>query len=178
MLRVFVDQDFDHDILRGLRLHLPDLDAITALQAGLDRKPDPEILAWAAGQNRIVVTHDRNTMPAHAYDRVRKGERMAGVFVVPRQMPVGKAISELELLIACSLEGEWFSWSFFCRCKLRCRSSLDRVCPTTSTPATLSKIVEIPQGVFKNWATKCGHPGSWDRLSIRGHHKVASTWAR
>ena len=55
MLRVFVDQDFDHDILQGLRLHLPDIDAVTALQAGLGRKSDPEILTWAAGQNRIVV---------------------------------------------------------------------------------------------------------------------------
>lgn len=107
MLRIFVDQDFDHDILRGLRLHLPVLDAVTALQVGLDRKSDPKILTWAAGQNRVVVTHDRNTMPAHAYDRVRKAEPMAGVFVVPRDLPVGKAISELEVLIACSLEGEW-----------------------------------------------------------------------
>ena len=41
MLRIFVDQDFDHDILRGLRLRLPELDAITALQVGLDRKSDP-----------------------------------------------------------------------------------------------------------------------------------------
>ena len=46
-------------------------------------------------------------MPGHAYDRVRKGEPMAGVFLVPRDMPVGRAISELEVLIACSLEGEW-----------------------------------------------------------------------
>jgi len=107
MLRVFVDQDFDHDILRGLRLHLPNLDTVTALQAGLDRKSDPEILAWAAEQNRVVVTHDRNTMTAHAYDRVRKGEPMAGVFIVPREMPVGRAISELEVLIACSFDGEW-----------------------------------------------------------------------
>ena len=107
MLRVFVDQDFDHDILRGLRLRLSDLNAVTALQAQLDRKSDPEILAWAAAQNRVVVTHDRNTMPACAYDRVRRGEPVAGVFVVPRDMPVGKAISELEVLIACSLEGEW-----------------------------------------------------------------------
>jgi len=107
MLRVFVDQDFDHDILRGLRLHLPDLDAVTALQAGLDQKSDLEILASAAEQNRVVLTHDRNTMPGHAYDRVRKGEPMAGVFLVPRDMPVGRAISELEVLIACSLEGEW-----------------------------------------------------------------------
>lgn len=107
MLRVFVDQDFDHDILRGLRLHLPDLEAITALQAGLARKSDSEILAWAAEENRVVLTHDRNTMTAHAYDRVRKGEPMAGVFIVPRKMPEGRAISELEALIACSFEGEW-----------------------------------------------------------------------
>src|SRR5688572_18275980 len=99
MLGILVDQDFDHDILRGLRLRLPILDAVTALQAGLDRKSDPEILAWAAGQNRVVVTHDRNTMPGHAYNLVRKGEPMVGVFVVPREMPVGTAIAELELLI-------------------------------------------------------------------------------
>jgi predicted nuclease of predicted toxin-antitoxin system len=107
MLRVFVDQDFDHDILRGLRLRLPDLDAVTALQAGLDRKSDPEILAWAVEQRRVIITHDRNTMTAHAYDRVRKGEPMAGVVIVLREMPVGRAISELEVLIACSLQGEW-----------------------------------------------------------------------
>jgi len=40
MLRILVDQDFDHDILRGLRLHLPDLDVVTAFQATLDRKSD------------------------------------------------------------------------------------------------------------------------------------------
>jgi len=26
---------------------------------------------------------------------------------VPREMPVGRAIADLEALIACSLEGEW-----------------------------------------------------------------------
>lgn len=113
MLRVFVDQDFDHDIMRGLRLRLHGLDAVTALQAGLDRKSDPEILAWAAEQNRVVLTHDRNTMPALAYNRVRNGEAMAGVFIVPREMPVGKAIAELEVLIACSLEGEWSQFVVF-----------------------------------------------------------------
>jgi hypothetical protein len=113
MLRVFIDQDFDHDILRGLRLRLPELDALTARQAGLDRKSDPEILAWAAGQDRVVLTHDRNTMPAYAYNRVRKTELMTGVFVVPREMPVGQAIAELETLIACSLKGEWNSLVVF-----------------------------------------------------------------
>ena len=128
MLRVFVDQDFDHDILRGLRLHLPDLDAVTALQAGLDRKSDPEILAWAAGENRVVITHDRNTMPAHAYDRVRKGEPMAGVFLVPRDMPVGRAISELQVLMLAAWKASGLSWSFFCRCSSIAEMACHRSC--------------------------------------------------
>jgi len=107
MRRTFVDQDFDHDILRGLRLHLPNLDAVTALEAGLSRASDPEILAWAAAANRIIITHDRNTMTAHAYERVRSGEPMPGVFIVPRDMPVGRAIADLEVLVACSFDGEW-----------------------------------------------------------------------
>src|SRR4051794_1841451 len=107
MLRIFIDQDFDHDILRGLRLRLPELDAITALQARLDRKSDPEILEWAASQRRVIVTHDRNTMTGYAYDRIRMGEAVTGLFVVPRDMPVGKVIADLETLIACSFDGEW-----------------------------------------------------------------------
>jgi len=76
MLRLLIDQDFDHDILRGLRLRVSELNAVTAREAGLDRKSDPEVLAWAAEQRRIVATHDRNTMTRFAYDRVREGRAM------------------------------------------------------------------------------------------------------
>ncbi len=104
MLRIFVDQDFDHD---SLRLRLPALDAVTALEAGLDRHSDPEILTWVAAQRRVIVTHERNTMPGFAYERVRKSEPMAGIFVISREMPIGTAIAELQVLIDCSFEGEW-----------------------------------------------------------------------
>jgi predicted nuclease of predicted toxin-antitoxin system len=89
MLRLLFDQDFNHDILRGLLLRLPDVDGVTALQAGLDEAPDPELLDWAAQQRRTVVTHDVNTMPDHAYRRIRQGEPVAGVFVVPQELPIG-----------------------------------------------------------------------------------------
>jgi hypothetical protein len=107
MLRLLIDQDFDHDILRGLRLRTSEVDAVTAREVGLDRKSDPEVLAWAATQRRIVVTHDRNTMTRYAYDRVRDGQPMPGVFVVSREMPTGSAIAELQVLVQCSQEGEW-----------------------------------------------------------------------
>jgi hypothetical protein len=107
MLRVFIDQDFNHDILRGLRLRLPALDVVTALEARLDQKSDPDVLDWAAQRNRIVVTHDRQTMPRHAWSRVTEGTAMPGVFVVSRDLPTGDAIAELELLINCSQPEEW-----------------------------------------------------------------------
>ena len=107
MLRLLFDQDFNHNILRGLFLRVPNLDAVTALQAGLEEAPDPELLDWAAQQRRIVVTHDVNTMPDHAYQHIQLGEPVAGVFVVPQETPIGQAIAELETLISCSFEGEW-----------------------------------------------------------------------
>ena len=47
------DQDLDHVILRGLLLRVPNLDVITVHQADLSNASDPEILAWAAQQERI-----------------------------------------------------------------------------------------------------------------------------
>lgn len=56
---------------------------------------------------RILMTHDRATMPDFAYDRLVAGEPMAGVFVVNDRMPIRQAIDELILLIDCSEQEEW-----------------------------------------------------------------------
>lgn len=58
MLRFFADQNFDGDIVRGLPRAIPDLDLLTAHQAGLSDALDPELLEWAAGHERVVLTHD------------------------------------------------------------------------------------------------------------------------
>src|SRR2546425_4626712 len=107
MLRLFIDQDFDHDILRGLARRVPDLDVVTAHQAGLSAASDPELLAWAAEAGRIIVTHDRKTMPGHVADRIATGERMLGVIIVPRRLPISQVIDELEVIVMCSYENEW-----------------------------------------------------------------------
>ena len=58
MLRIFVDQDFDHDILRGLRLHLPDLDAVTHFKSALTANP---ILKFSRGPRRKTASSSRTT---------------------------------------------------------------------------------------------------------------------
>ena len=82
-------------ILRGLLLRRPDLDLSRVQDVGLEEADEPAILAWAAAHNRIVLTHDRATMPDFAYARVVAEQSMPGVFVVPDRMAVRQAIEEL-----------------------------------------------------------------------------------
>ncbi len=107
MLRLLIDQDIDQDILRGLLRRIPDLDAMTAYDVGMSEAPDPELLAWAAEAGRILVTHDRRTMPAHAARRLAAGDDIAGVIVVSRRIPISTAIDELEIAVLCSEPEEW-----------------------------------------------------------------------
>jgi hypothetical protein len=107
MLRVLIDQDLDHDILRGLIRRIPQLGALTALEIGMSRATDAQLLTWAEREGRIIVTHDRTTMPVHAADLMGKGKNIAGVFVVPRSLPLRQAIEDLELMITCSANEEW-----------------------------------------------------------------------
>ncbi len=55
----------------------------------------------------MVLTHDVSTMMRYAYDRVREGKPMPGVFEVSREVPVKTAIEEILVLAECSLPGEW-----------------------------------------------------------------------
>ena len=107
MLRLLIDQDLDQVIIRGLLLRVPNLDVITAYQANLSDASDPELLAWASEQKRIVVTHDRRTMPYHAAERMAEGERISGIIIVSRRLPVSLVIDDLEIIVSCSDMDEW-----------------------------------------------------------------------
>lgn len=107
MLRLAADEDFDGDILRGLRRRLLGLDLVRVQDSGLSGAPDPDVLEWAAREGRVLLTHDFDTLIGHAWARVRAGLPMPGVVVVRQGMAVGRAIEELELFAAVSEDGEW-----------------------------------------------------------------------
>lgn len=100
-MKLLTDENFDGDILRGLLRRLPHLDVVRVQDVGLAATPDPTILAWAAAEQRILLSHDRETVPGFAYDRVRAAEPMPGIFLVSDQMPKGLAIEQLLLAIVC-----------------------------------------------------------------------------
>ena len=98
MIRFLADEDFNNDILRGLLRHLPKLDIIRVQDIELRNVDDSIILAWAAQDSRVVLTHDVNTMTAAAFQRVREGLPMPGVLAIQRLAPLAKAIDDLVFL--------------------------------------------------------------------------------
>lgn len=68
---------------------------------------DSLVLEWADAQERIIVSHDVRTMPAHAYVRMGSGRRVAGVCVIPRTVPISQAIDDLVTIAECGTEADW-----------------------------------------------------------------------
>ena len=98
MLRPLADEDFNRNIVRGL-LRRRALDVATTEQAGLNGRSDPEVLAWAAAESRVLITHDATTMIAHARDRIAAGAPVSGVIVVRQRAPIGPVIEDLLLMV-------------------------------------------------------------------------------
>jgi predicted nuclease of predicted toxin-antitoxin system len=106
MLRLLIDENVDHDILRGLVRRIPQLDYVIVAQAGLAGTKDLELLRWAARENRTMLTHDVKTMTAFAKQLLRQQEPMAGVILVPDRLGIGKVIEDLEIAIQCQSQSE------------------------------------------------------------------------
>jgi hypothetical protein len=107
MLRLATDEDFNNRIVRGLLRRQPDLDIFRVQDAGLAGRDDEEVLAWAASEGRILITHDVTTMKRTAYDRIAAGLPMPGVFEVSQDVSIGTALDEILLLVLCSDQDEW-----------------------------------------------------------------------
>jgi hypothetical protein len=106
MLRLASDADVHGDILRGLRRRLPDIDLVRSQDALPEGTLDPEVLAWAAAENRVLITNDRNTMVGFAYQRVAAGEFLPGLIATTNDQSIGSAIDDILLIAECMPEEE------------------------------------------------------------------------
>ncbi len=107
MVRFLADENFNNQIVRGILRQNPDIDIVRVQDVDLSGADDPTILAWAAQEERIVLTHDVATMTTFAYQRIQAKLSMPGLFEVSRRVSVGLAIEEIILIAECSIEGEW-----------------------------------------------------------------------
>lgn len=107
MLKLAADENFNNNIIRGLLRKKPGLDIVRIQDVGLSGADDPTILDWAAKEDRILLTHDVATITRYAYDRVKEGLPMPGVFEVGPYDPVGRIIEDILILVELSFDSEW-----------------------------------------------------------------------
>ena len=105
MLQLASDADVHGEIVRGLRRRLPEIDLVRVQDALPEGTPDTEVLAWAAAQNRILITNDRNTMVGIAYRRVAAGQSVPGLIATTNEQSIGSAIDDI-LFIAQNMPEE------------------------------------------------------------------------
>jgi hypothetical protein len=100
-VRYQADADFNEDILTGVLRRAPEVDFQTAHDARLGGLEDSKVLAIAADEGRILVTHDRKTMPRH-FGEFIKSRTSPGLFIIPQHAELLPVIEELILIWSAS----------------------------------------------------------------------------
>jgi hypothetical protein len=100
------DADLNQAIVTGVLRREPTVDFQTAFAAGLEGVKDSGVLAIAAQQGRILVSHDRKTMPSEFATFITSNQS-SGVIIVSRKLPIEVVIEELLLIWAASSAEEW-----------------------------------------------------------------------
>jgi hypothetical protein len=112
-LAFLLDEHLRGPLWRAIESHnrraTPPLDAIRVgdpedIPLGLS---DPQILQWAERENRILVTHDRSTMPEHVAAHLAAGAHCPGVFLLPRGARISDVVAFLALADAASDPEDW-----------------------------------------------------------------------
>jgi hypothetical protein len=104
--RFQADADYNQKIVAGLRRREPAVDFQSAREGSVIGRPDPEVLIQAASQGRVLVSHDRQTMPRHFWRFIEK-QRSPGLVIISQDLDIGRAIEELLLVWAASEPEEW-----------------------------------------------------------------------
>ena len=106
-VRFLADADLSKAIVSGVLRREPSLDFLTAQTAGLRDMNDLEVLELAAERQRVLVSHDVGTMPAHFRTFQHTGKHSSGVFLISQSLAVRTAIDELVLIWVASEAAEW-----------------------------------------------------------------------
>ena len=107
MIRFTADENFNRDIVKALLRRNAPADVAIAQLVGLAEVDDDALLAWAAVEQRVVLTHDVRTMTAAAPKRLERGDPMAGLILARKKLPLRSVIEDLLLIDGGTFQEEW-----------------------------------------------------------------------
>ena len=104
--RFQADADLNEDIVTGVLRRAPEIDFQTATEAGLQGVKDENVLEIASLEERILVSHDRKTMPKYFAEFISQNQS-AGVIIVSKKLEISLVIEQLILIWAASEAEEY-----------------------------------------------------------------------
>jgi hypothetical protein len=107
-IRFQADADLRQAIVTGTLRRQPKLDFRSANESGLEGIKDPDVLAISARDGRVLVTHDRKTMPTE-FGQFIATQISSGVLILSQNLPVGEAIDAIILVWEASTAEEWIN---------------------------------------------------------------------
>jgi predicted nuclease of predicted toxin-antitoxin system len=107
-IRFLADADLKFQIVVAVRHSEPAVDFQSANEAGLKTLKDPQVLSYAAREGRMLVTHDRSTMPGHFVSFI-KTRQSPGLIVISQQLAITAVAHDLILMWAASEPEEWIN---------------------------------------------------------------------
>lgn len=102
------DADLHEDIVWGVRRVEPLIDFQTANEANLQGLEDNFVLELAANEERILISHDRRTMPYHFAEFIQT-QTSPGVFILTKKFNFKQVIDDIVLIWATSEPEEWIN---------------------------------------------------------------------
>lgn len=105
-IRFQADNDLDQRIVVATKRLDPTIDFQTAHALKLHGVPDTLVLQRTASAARILVSHDRRTLPGFFREFISTNTS-PGVIIVSQRLPVGRASQLLHLLWAASEAEEY-----------------------------------------------------------------------
>lgn len=105
-IRFQADNDLDQRIVVATKRLDPAIDFQTAHALRLHGVPDTLVLRQTADAARILVSHDRRTLPGFFREFISTNTS-PGLIVVSQRLPVGRAAELLHLLWAASEAEEY-----------------------------------------------------------------------
>jgi hypothetical protein len=105
--RFLADNDFNERIIRGVQRREPAIAWLRLREVGLADAPDRDVLAYATAEGWLVVSHDVNTMPTAAAERLAAGEPLNGLFLARQRAPLAPIIESLIVIWSVSEAEEW-----------------------------------------------------------------------
>lgn len=105
-IRLQADANLKQAIVTAVRRRESRLDFQTAGAAQLEGLSDTEVLAVAAREARVLVSHDRRTLPRHFAEFIEH-DPSPGVVIVPQSLDIASAVEEILLIWHASTAEEW-----------------------------------------------------------------------